>query len=65
MNPTFWFLIILIAVALWFALSILFKPMGKFVTKIFNDTKDIINDEEEKTEEKECKKVLLEQLAFL
>ena len=53
MNPTFWFLIILIAVALWFALSILFKPMGKFVTKIFNDSKDIINDEEEKTEEKE------------
>lgn len=53
MNPTFWFLIILIAVALWFALSILFKPMGEFVTKIFNDTKYIINDEEEKTEDKE------------
>lgn len=55
MNIAFYILVILAATALWFLCSFLFKPLGKFFTKIFKDTKDIINEQDEK--EKEDKEV--------
>jgi len=51
MNIAFYILVILVATALWFLCSFLFKPLGKFFTKIFKDTKDIINEQDEKEKE--------------
>lgn len=53
MNPVFWLLVILAAIALWLLLSILFQPLGKYISKIFNDTVDIINDKEDEEKEKD------------
>lgn len=53
MNPVFWLLVIIAAIALWFLSSILFRPLGKYVSKIFNDTVDIINDKEDEEKEKD------------
>lgn len=53
MNPIFWLLVILAAIALWLLLSILFQPLGKYISKIFNDTVDIINDKEDEEKEKD------------
>ena len=51
MNPVFIFLVLLGAIALWFMLSWAFKPIGTFLTRIFNDAKDeIIKDESEDNE---------------
>ena len=47
MNIAFYILVIIAAVALWFLLSFLFKPLGKFLTRIFNDAKDIMEEQEE------------------
>lgn len=52
MNLAFYIIVILLAVALWFLCSFLFKPIGKFLTRIFNDTKEIINEESETKEDK-------------
>lgn len=38
MNPAFIILVILGAIALWFLLSFLFVPLGKLISKIWNDT---------------------------
>lgn len=53
MNPVFWLLVILAVIALWLLLSILFQPLGKYISKIFNDTVDIINDKEDEEKEKD------------
>ena len=53
MNIAFYILIILAAVALWFILSFLFKQIGKFLTRIFKDTKDIIEEDDTQEETKE------------
>lgn len=53
MNPIFWLLVILATIALWLLLSILFQPLGKYISKIFNDTVDIINDKEDEEKEKD------------
>lgn len=51
MKIAFWILVIIISICLWFALAVLFQPMGRWITKIFKDTTDIINDKE--TEDKQ------------
>lgn len=52
MNPVFWFLVILIAVVLWFLLTFVFYPLGKFLWKIGSDTKYELEKEDNKDEEK-------------
>jgi len=49
MNPVFWFLVILIAVVIWFLLAFVFYPLGKFLWRIGKDAKDEL---ERKDEEK-------------
>jgi len=55
MNPAFVILVMLAAVALWFLLSFVFFPLGKFIYRIWKDAIDEINrkDKEENKEEKE------------
>lgn len=50
MNPVFVFLVILVAVLLWFLLSFAFIPLGKLIYRIWKDTIDIMNNKEEKKE---------------
>lgn len=52
MNPVFWLLVLLIAVALWFILTFVFIPLGNTLLKKWNKTIDILNKEtEEEMEE--------------
>lgn len=51
MNPVFWFLVIVFAVLLWFAISFIFLPIGRFVAKKVKKISDIINYEETENEE--------------
>lgn len=53
MNPAFWLLAGLAVVALWFALTNFFIPLGKIALKKWNKTLKILNEETEITEEKE------------
>ena len=51
MNPVLIFLVILGAVAVWFLLASLFKPIGKIVSKIGTNAINKMNEEEERKEE--------------
>ena len=51
MNPVFVFLVILGAVVLWFLLSFVFFPIGKFIYRIGKDAIDEMNREENKENE--------------
>ena len=48
MNPVFVFLVLVGAVVLWFLLSALFYPFGRFLHRIWKDAVDEINREENK-----------------
>jgi hypothetical protein len=50
LNVVFWLLIILALVAVWFMACILFKPLGSFLSKIFNDAVECLNTEDTKEE---------------
>ena len=52
-NFVFWFLIIIILIALWFLLGFLFKPIGGLFKKIFKDTVEIMNEEDKEEKENE------------
>lgn len=52
MNPVLILLVIIGAVALWFLLSFLYKPIGKLITRIYKDAVDEINENENDLEEK-------------
>lgn len=47
MNPIFVFIVIVATVLLWFLLSFAFPMIGKFVLKIWRDTKYNIDKKEE------------------
>lgn len=51
MNPVFWFLIILALVGVWFALTPVFRYMGRIVKNKINKTKEIISIEDNKGED--------------
>ena len=53
MNPVFVFLVLVGAVILWFLLSALFYPFGRFLHRIWKDAADEINREENKEKEEE------------
>lgn len=47
MNWFFWLLIIILAVFLWFLCSFVFRPLGKFLYKLYKDAKEEIKNENE------------------
>lgn len=51
MNPVFIVLVILGAIALWFLLSFLFRPIGDLFFKIWEDAMSEINKSEDKEKE--------------
>lgn len=51
MNPALLIIVLIALVALWFLLSFLFRPMGKFTYRIYKDAVDEINKKEEKSQE--------------
>lgn len=53
MNPALLIIIVIAIIVVWFLISGLFKPVGKFVHKIGKDTMDIINDADNKKEKEE------------
>lgn len=52
MNIAFYLMVVMAIIAFWFLLAFVFKPVGKFLYKIFKDAEDAMKDEE-KTERKE------------
>lgn len=46
--PGFGILVLIGCVALWFLLAFLYKPIGKFLYRIFKDAADELNDNETK-----------------
>lgn len=53
MNPAFVLLVLIGSVALWFLLSFVFLPLGRFLYRIGKDTIDIMNKNEEEKERKD------------
>lgn len=49
--PVLYFLVILGAIALWFLLSGIFKPLGRFFSKIGEDAIENMKDEKENENE--------------
>ncbi len=52
MNIAFYLMVVMAIIAFWFLLAFVFKPVGKFLYKIFKDAEDAMKDEDE-TERKE------------
>lgn len=53
MNPVFWLFVVLVLIAVWFGLTVIFKPLGGFLARILNDTLETINEEDEEKENEE------------
>lgn len=53
MNIVFWALVIILAVFLWLALSSCFKGIGEFLSDLWGDAKDAMNETENEDEEDE------------
>lgn len=53
MNPVFIILVFLAAAALWFLSSPLFRPLGRLISKIWQDAVDEINKDEDGEKEDE------------
>ena len=53
MNPVLVFLILIGTVILWFLLSFVFYPLGRFVYRIWKDANDEMNRKDKEKEEKE------------
>lgn len=55
MNPVLVFLVVLGAIVLWFLLSFIFFPLGKFISRIGKDAMEEMNKDE-------CKKEKMDEL---
>ena len=44
--PVFYFLVFLLAIFLWFTLSFLYKPTGRFFYRLWSDAKEAIDEKE-------------------
>lgn len=53
MNPAFAILVVVGLVALWFLLSSIYKPLGKFIYRIGKDAVDAMTEEENEKGDKE------------
>lgn len=58
MNPVFWLLIILAAVALWFLLAFVFYPLGRFLWRIGSDAMEELNKDDKKNNDERKEKEL-------
>lgn len=58
MNPVFWLLIVLAAVALWFLLAFVFYPLGRFLWRIGNDAMEELNKDDKKNNDERKEKEL-------
>ena len=47
MNPFLIFLILLGAILLWFLLTFCFRPIGKIIYRLWSETKETINNQED------------------
>lgn len=52
MNPVFIFLVIIGSVIIWFLLSFIFYPFGKFIYRIYKDAVDEINRKDKQENDK-------------
>jgi F0F1-type ATP synthase membrane subunit b/b' len=50
-NPVLFFLIIVGAILLWIICSFVFKPIGKFINRVFANVKSSMLEEEIETKE--------------
>ena len=48
MNIVFYFLVLLMLIGVWFCLTFAFKPVGKVVKKVVQDTVDVMTEDDEK-----------------
>lgn len=55
MNPVFVLLVILGAILLWFLLSFVFYPLGRFLYRLWKDAYDEMNREDKNEKEKKSK----------
>ena len=53
MNPVFWALVCLIAIAIWFLLAFIFYPFGRFLWRIGKDAMDDLDREDKEGNKKE------------
>ena len=51
MNPVFWLLVLLGAIAFWFFTSLIFYPLGKYLYRIWRDTIYNLTKDDKKEEE--------------
>ena len=58
MNPVFWILIILAAVALWSLLAFVFYPLGRFLWRISSDVMEELNKDDKKNNDERKEKEL-------
>ena len=55
MNPVFVILVILGAILLWFLLSFVFYPLGRFLYRLWKDATDEMNREDKNEKEKQSR----------
>lgn len=48
MNIIFWILVVVFLVCVWFCANGLFRVVGRFLSGIMDETKDSLNEEDEK-----------------
>lgn len=53
MNPVFWLLVVLIAIALWFLLAFIFFPLGKFLWRIGSDAMEELKKDDKKDKQED------------
>jgi Sec-independent protein translocase protein TatA len=49
----FYLLVIIALAALWFGLTSIFKPLGKYLYGVYKDTKDVMTEEDKENIKKE------------
>lgn len=50
MNIVFYLLVIIALIGLWFSLTGMFTPLGKYLYRLYKDTKDVMTEEDKESE---------------
>ncbi len=53
MNPALGLIVIIVCIAVWFLASALYKPIGKFISKIGKDAIDELQSEDDREDKEE------------
>lgn len=51
MNPVFWLLVVLAAIAVWFLGSFIFYPFGKYLYRVWKDAMNEIERDDKEDED--------------